>query len=364
MSLKVNPTFIEKVKKLGAFDINACYSCGNCTAICPLSEGENSFPRRMIRYSLLGLEEKVLQSPELWLCYYCGECSETCPRDADPGGLMMALRRYAIRSYSPGKLADLFYRGVGSVFFWIILTLLALWGVFAFRQPQPDLTRVNPLSFVSLDFLHDAGLFLGGFIGLAVVIQLYTMWRHISRGRKPSGSWGKSLMEVLWNEVFLQKRFQDCEEKGRRIPHLSMFWGFSLLFIATLLAFGQDFQVFPPAAKTLARVLGILGGVGLLYGAGYYIVKRLSREDYYSKYSHHSDWIFLLLLWLAGFTGFLMDLFHLLNLPWPTYLVFALHLAVVFDLLVAAPFTKFAHALYRPMALWLSGVYREKTKEA
>jgi hypothetical protein len=29
-----------------------------------------------------------------------------------------------------------------------------------------------------------------------------------------------------------------------------------------------------------------------------------------------------------------------------------LHLIAVFDLLITAPFTKFAHALYRPLALW------------
>ncbi len=359
MSLAVNPRFIDKIKKLGAFDINACYSCGNCTAICPLSDGENSFPRKMIRYTLLGLDRKILSSPELWLCYYCGECSDSCPREADPGGLMMALRRFAIRSYSLGKVADLLYRGTGSILLWIFLTLAAALGIYFFHKPNPALDKVNPLTFISLDFLHTAGLVLGAFIFFFAMVQIFIMARSISKGKKPAGPWLKPLWEALWNEVLLQKRFSDCEDKTRRLPHLGLFWGFSLLFIATILAFGQDFRFFPGWAKIPARILGLLGAVFLLYGSGYFLLKRFSRQDAYSKYSHHSDWIFLLLFFLLGFTGLLMDLFHLLSMPWATYITFAIHLVLAFDLIVTAPFSKFAHSLYRPIALWISQVYKK-----
>ncbi|HSG27499.1 MAG TPA: 4Fe-4S dicluster domain-containing protein, partial [Candidatus Krumholzibacterium sp.] len=120
---RVDRRIRQEVERLGAFDAGACYSCGTCSAICPLSEGESSFPRRMIRYSLLGLKDRIVASPELWLCYYCGECSDTCPREADPGALMMALRRFAIRRYSFGRIADLFYASFASGVAWIFLTL-------------------------------------------------------------------------------------------------------------------------------------------------------------------------------------------------------------------------------------------------
>ncbi|RLG40992.1 MAG: 4Fe-4S ferredoxin, partial [Thermoproteota archaeon] len=68
--VRVDPSFVERVKKLGAFDITACYNCGNCTAICPLSSEGHEFPRKLIRYSILGMENKVISAPELWLCYY------------------------------------------------------------------------------------------------------------------------------------------------------------------------------------------------------------------------------------------------------------------------------------------------------
>jgi len=36
----------------------------------------------MIRYSMLGLGDRLFSSAEPWLFYYCGECSDTCPREA------------------------------------------------------------------------------------------------------------------------------------------------------------------------------------------------------------------------------------------------------------------------------------------
>ena len=94
---KVNDNVLAEIKKLGAFDLEACYSCGTCSAVCPLSKEAVSFPRRLLRYAQLGLEKRILAAPEPWLCYYCGECSETCPRQAEPAALMMALRRFATR---------------------------------------------------------------------------------------------------------------------------------------------------------------------------------------------------------------------------------------------------------------------------
>jgi len=89
----INYEFIDNLSKFGAVDTNLCYNCGNCSAICSLSKEDISFPRKMIRASILGVEDKIETSLDPWLCYYCGECSETCPEEANPGELMMSLRR-------------------------------------------------------------------------------------------------------------------------------------------------------------------------------------------------------------------------------------------------------------------------------
>jgi heterodisulfide reductase subunit C len=87
---------VEEIRKFGAFDITACFNCGNCTAVCPLFAKDAAFPRRLIRYAHLGLEEKLLDKKEVWLCYYCGKCSETCPPRQNPASSWP--RRYGMPS--------------------------------------------------------------------------------------------------------------------------------------------------------------------------------------------------------------------------------------------------------------------------
>jgi heterodisulfide reductase subunit C len=352
----VDPEFIHKIQKLGAFDVTACYSCGNCTAICPLSEGRYSFPRKMIRYTLLGLKDKIRRSPDLWLCYYCGECSDTCPREADPGALMMALRRYSIAKTSLGGIAGLFYNKVSSLILWLLLTVFAGWGLYLIHNPEPNLKKAVPLSFIGLDVIHKAGIVIGIFILAFVLAQIVLLAKSLQRKGEKAGLtvWSRSFFKTLFREIVLQNKFLKCEAKSRYIAHLALFWGFMGLLLATVLVFGVDFYGFPEFLRVVAKIDGILFGCVFLYGCLFYILKRSASKDTYSKYSHQSDWIFLILMFLAGLTGFILDIFKWFNLPWPTYIAFAVHLVVVFDLLITFPFTKFAHAIYRPFAIWIA----------
>ena len=94
MATKINPKFSKELKKYGTVNMNACYNCGTCTAVCSLSTTDDSFPREMARLSALGLEDEIKTSLKPWECYYCGECTTNCPQTANPGELMMSLRRY------------------------------------------------------------------------------------------------------------------------------------------------------------------------------------------------------------------------------------------------------------------------------
>jgi quinone-modifying oxidoreductase, subunit QmoC len=101
------------------------------------------------------------------------------------------------------------------------------------------------------------------------------------------------------------------------------------------------------------RGLGIVAGLALTYGTAYFIYKRFEGKEEYASYSHFTDWTFLLLLLLVGVTGFLLDLFMFADFPLAAYVTYTVHLIAVFNLLVTAPFTKFVHALYRPLALMM-----------
>ncbi len=64
---KVHSEFAKKVELISGQNLFACYQCGNCTAGCPVAFAMEIGPHEVIRYTLLGLEEEVLQVNTFWL---------------------------------------------------------------------------------------------------------------------------------------------------------------------------------------------------------------------------------------------------------------------------------------------------------
>ncbi len=360
---KINPEFSKEIKKIGGFDLNACVNCGNCTAICPLSDEDNSFPRKMVRATVLGLEDKITGSLDPWLCYYCGECSDTCPKEADPGALMMALRRYMIRKYSFGRIADLFMGSLSSIYTWIVITIGLVSLVFLNANFSPDMKNIKPLSFISLNFLHDVGIAIIIFVGFFTISNVYIMIRNVKEFNVKKAGIKKmtvNFFKTLISDVFLHKDFKKCDNRSRYLSHFCLFLGFMGLLLATILAFGIDFLLSPESnLKILPKVIGIFSGIPLLYGSIYFLIQRLFVRDNYSKYSHQTDWMFLILMFLAGLTGFVIDVFKTLDMFWSYYIFFAVHIVIALELMIIFPFTKFSHAVYRPLAAWMSKLIRD-----
>jgi nitrate reductase gamma subunit len=221
-----------------------------------------------------------------------------------------------------------------------------------------NLDKVDFLSFISLATIHDAGIGLSAFIVLAAAIQLWILYRNL-RGSEASalkaGQAGISAWKAL-SESVMQKRFGECaDDKLRRLAHMAVSWGFMGMFLATVIIGAVDFK-WLPLPRWVSLVIGSFSGLLTTLGLAYYVYLRLSRKTAVGKYSHPSDWAFLILLALSVLSGFIMVLFRFLNMPMAAYGTFAFHLVVVFDLLVTFPFSKFAHVVYRPVALWIAGL--------
>ena len=78
-----------------------------------------------------------MQSPEPWLCYYCGDCSETCPRQANPGEVMMGLRRYLTSRYDWTGFSRLFYTSkIFEVLSILVVAALVGLGFYLFHGPM------------------------------------------------------------------------------------------------------------------------------------------------------------------------------------------------------------------------------------
>jgi len=55
---------------------------------------------RMIRYLQLGAKDRIMENAqELWRCLHCGLCTQTCPREADPGEIILGLKRFVVDNW-------------------------------------------------------------------------------------------------------------------------------------------------------------------------------------------------------------------------------------------------------------------------
>ncbi len=108
---ELDPYFKDEVaREPGCQHLLRCFSCGVCTATCPVSEIEPSFsPGLIIRQILYGLKKELLASPSLWYCARCANCSFQCPQDVRFMDIVQGLRNMALREglVSPSRAARL-----------------------------------------------------------------------------------------------------------------------------------------------------------------------------------------------------------------------------------------------------------------
>jgi ferredoxin len=365
LAVTVNPNLLSEIKKFGAFDIAACFNCGNCTATCPLSKEGEEFPRKMIRYATVGLEDKLLSSPEPWSCYFCGDCAKTCPRDADPAGFMMALRRYLTTRYDWTGLSSRLYRSK-KVELSAIFLLAAITGLFIYLFHGPIiLSRTELLTFAPLGVVETAGLAVFAILALTLSMNIFRMYRFIMYpgGTKRKGISIKTsiveLAKTLPINFFTQKKMADCSDgsSDRKywVYHLLFFAGYVASFVLFMVLLRYTLTNMPFLLFNSLSIVGIAATAALLFASAVTIYGRIKKSRPVWKYSHPTDWMFLLLLVLTVATGILTGIFRYIGIPLATYLTFSLHLMIVVPFLILeVPFAKWSHLAYRPFALYFA----------
>jgi nitrate reductase gamma subunit len=226
--------------------------------------------------------------------------------------------------------------------------------------------------FIPSEVIHNFGVIAGIIIILVAFAGMVKMALSISKERNvPKDSrlnWLGAMWETIGVEVLGQHRYRkDCEAysqeqhwyKQKWFIHASIMWGFLGLFLATAMDYLLELLGVKPTGTWVpiwypVRLLGTLAGVLLMYGVSAAMLRRLRKADETSTYSTPSDWAFLILLWLGGLTGFLLEVSIYLPQPhaWSYWMLLA-HLIVVGELLILLPFSKFAHAIYRTTALYV-----------
>jgi len=380
--LEVDTELYADLRRFGAPDVTACFSCGTCTAICPLSDNDGMFPRRIIRYAQVGMRDTLLSSKELWTCYHCGLCSESCPTEADPGAFMAAARRYAIASYDRTRLARSMYTSSAATALIGVLGAL-FFALFFYASHGPrNGDTLKLFTFIPEGLVHWTGVAVMMAMTAAVVAGVVTMARGIAR-REGVRFDVRSILAGLWDAIAVeslgQRRYRaDCQEaqepeplyRRRWLVHMAVMWGFLGLLGATTLDYllallgvketGEWVPLWYPP-----RLLGTVSGIVFVVGVSAFIVMRLRRSNPGVQTSVPSDWLFLILLWVTGVSGFLLEIaIYLPGTPMWGYWVLLFHVAVAMELMVLLPFTKFAHVIYRPVALFFLSLARRPAPRA
>ena len=367
MSVRLNPELRNDLMQFGIGDWNACYHCGTCTAMCPLSEEGFLFPRKKIRLMQMGLESQLESSVEPWLCYYCGDCTQTCPRDANPGEMMMSLRRYLTSRYDWTGLSKKFYTSEIWELAWILI--FAFLVVVSFLVVLPSLgfrytseltaeggVKIN--SFAPVPVLEAFDWSMAVVVALLLISNIIRMYYVIIwKDGKTKVSLSVHLREfwLLIYNFIVQPKFSKCGDKRYWLSHWLLMSGYTIMFVAIV--------IFLPWFQTEAilpiwdpqRLLGYYATFGLLFGLIVAISGRLRKKDIKFQFSHISDWLFLIMLTLTVVTGILIHIFRINGLPMATYISYIAHMAVLVPMiLIEVPFSKWSHLAYRPFAVYFT----------
>jgi quinone-modifying oxidoreductase, subunit QmoC len=216
---------------------------------------------------------------------------------------------------------------------------------------------------------------LGGVVG---VFRFWLAMRaadEAAGGYKPKLGIAASLIRVV-TTLLRHDKFDKCQDRAsRRLAHLGAFYGFVALFLVSVWAVVALYMINPLGVVHLDypfrqwnpwKILANAGCVALVAGCIVAIRDRITNKKDAGA-STSFDWIFVWLLLSVGITGLLTEVLRLVAEPVPAsgltglqytaYTVYFVHLVVVFQLLVYLPYSKFAHVLYRTVAL----VYAERT---
>jgi hypothetical protein len=235
-------------------------------------------------------------------------------------------------------------------------------------------TTLDLFGFIPSDLIHNLGIAVMAIVLVAGIGGVVSMVRALGRTTPVDLRHGaRAAIGAGWNAIAIealgQRRYRgECETdvrpwyRRRWFIHAATMWGFLGLLAATMLDYGLELLGIKATGTPVpvwypVRLLGTVAGLALVYGTTMLIARRARAEERSLRHSTVADWVFLVLLWLVGATGFALELaLYLPGAPAWGYAVFLVHVAFAMELVLLVPFTKFAHAVYRPVALFFQAM--------
>lgn len=355
--ISINPTLNREVFNLGGKSLLECYQCGSCTAVCPLSEELDVSFRRAIRYTQLGVEEKILGDISPWSCNLHGDCTDSCPRGASPSEILAAIRRYQSNKYDWTGLARWWNSSslaskLLAYFAIFALSLLVYFGFF--WQKIVQLAGTGKLVVLSELLLPVAVVFI---VALAILLPSgYRAYKFMMKDKKKEVSLVKSLKLIANFFVRLETEAMGVPHKRDRIlEHVLILVGLGLYILLAILylLFPRFFEF-----KIISKAVIYIAALSLLIGVGSPLIKRLTASDkthwYYKKFTTPTDWMSLVTLFPVALMALIVFALYDLSMVFYAYIAFAVLLSFLIPfLLLEFAFGKHTHWLYKVIAYYV-----------
>ena len=284
--------------------------------------------------------------------------------------MMMSIRRYLISVYDWTGISKLFYKSKALEIFAILALSLIVMVLFLLFTTFPSgdsaqwigsdggalINKMAPWKRIHLgDWLMAGGLLF------LIVTNVFNMWYNIihkDKSIKVGFSDYLAPFSLLLKFINPDKKYAKCDEKKLTaywVIHLFLALSYAMLFTIIVFFLGwfqtdNVYSIWHPQ-----RLLGYIATIGLFVGIIYFYTNRTIKNMENNKYSHFTDWTFLILLFLTTLSGILLHFFRIYGMPQFTYITYLIHLMVLVPMLIIeVPFSKWSHMIYRPFALYFA----------
>jgi len=364
-----DPTLLADIRRYGKFDTTGCYQCGSCTISCDLVTDTVSFPRKIIRYALLGLRKPLVESLDPWICHDCGDCSLICPRQAEPRISMMTVRRFLTAQYDWTGLSSkilasrAWYVASIAVASASVLLLIVLYHLLHVKLSVHDFATTP----IGLEHMFPTMTYFTLTVILFPLIlllaRIFRIWRLTMRGEKiPGSAYFVEAGTYVWQSV-THTLMRKCPEKGRWAGHWLLALGVTMMLAIKVFALRwfQTDNLYPLYHPQ--RWLGYMATGFILYGVGTILACRIKGDKEICKTRTLEDLMFPILLLLTALSGISVHILRYAGFEMACHFVYALHIVIATPILVVEmSFGKWSHMIYRPLALYFQAV-KERARQ-
>ncbi|MDH4184603.1 MAG: hypothetical protein OEV92_10300, partial [Nitrospinota bacterium] len=266
---------------------------------------------------------------------------------------------------------------LGAKWIWLLLLVPVVWiGGMISVAARPGFMEMKPIVFSNMMPVHaiDA-IFIpaASLMALSALIGLSRFWRDLKKGSPglatPAGSPIPAALAVIKGIALHEKMGKCVTNSYRYSSHLMAMYGFFALMATTtcvaLMYWINKLHLGSVASTPLAlshpvKILGNLGALLAVTGVTMIVSRRFGQSGEKTGSLTYYDSHFILVLYITILTGILSEILRLLDVAPLAFGTYFVHLVMVFTLIIYAPFSKFAHLMYRFTAMTFAKMGRRE----